>query len=92
LFPTPRTAGTFSRTQGGWPSKAEDAAATVQPIITDLCLAEGTRNTNIFKATAGHSIGKNLVNVNLTFADGHVETRPRARLQWQQSGNWTTFY
>jgi len=92
LFPTPKTAGTFSRTQDGWPSKAEDAAAAIQPIITDLCLAEGTRNTNVFKATAGHSVGKNLVNVNLTFADGHVETRPRAKLQWQQSGNWTTFY
>ena len=92
VFPTPKTAGTFSRTQDGWPSKAEDAAAAIQPIITDLCLAEGTKTTNIFKATAGHSVGKNLVNVNLTFADGHVETRPRAKLQWQQSGNWTTFY
>jgi hypothetical protein len=29
--------------------------------------------------------------VNLAFADGRVETRPRARLQWQQSGNWTAF-
>ena len=67
-------------------------SVAIQPIITDLCLAEGTKTTNIFKARGGHSIGRNLVNVNLTFADGHVETRPRAKLQWQQSGNWTTFY
>ena len=30
--------------------------------------------------------------VNLTFADGHVETRNGKQIQWQQSGNWTTFY
>ena len=92
LFPTPRTAGTYSRTQDGWPTKVEDPVAAIQPIITDLCLAEGTRTTNVAKARAGHSAGTELVNVNLAFADGHVETRSRAKLQWQQSGNWTTFY
>lgn len=92
LFPTPKTAGTYSRTQDGWPAKVEDPVAAIQPILTDLCLADGTRTTNVAKARAGHSTGTELVNVNLAFADGHVETRSRAKLQWQQSGNWTTFY
>lgn len=92
LFPTPKTSGTYSRTQDGWPQQLEDPVAAIQPVITDLCLADGTKTTNIVKAVAGHSTGNILVNVNLAFADGHVETRPRSRIQWQQSGNWTTFY
>jgi len=92
LFPTPKTAGTYSRTQDGWPQKLEDRVAAIQPVITDLCLASGTKNTNVLKAVAGHSTGNSLVNVNLAFADGHVETRSTSKLQWQQSGNWTTFY
>lgn len=92
LFPTPKTAGTVSRTQDGWPTRMEDPSAAFQPVISDLCLAEGTKTTNLLKAVAGHSIGRLVININTAFADGHVETRPRARLQWQQSGNWTTFY
>lgn len=91
-FPTPKTSGTYSRLPDGWPTRTEDPAATIQPIITDLCLAEGVRTTNVLKTVAGHSAGKKVLNVNLAFADGHVETHPRAKLQWQQSGNWTTFY
>jgi prepilin-type N-terminal cleavage/methylation domain-containing protein/prepilin-type processing-associated H-X9-DG protein len=92
LFPTPKTSGTYCRTQDGWPQRLEDTVAAKQPVITDLCLAQGTKTTNVLKAAAGHSIGTNLVNLNLAFADGHVETRPRSQVQWQQSGNWTTFY
>lgn len=92
LFPTPKTAGTYARVPDGWPSRMEDPMSAFQPVITDLCLAEGTRTTNLLKAVAGHSFGKNVHSVNLAFADGHVETRVRAKLQWQQSGNWTTFY
>ncbi|MFM7102293.1 MAG: hypothetical protein ACKO3N_14090, partial [Verrucomicrobiota bacterium] len=92
LFPTPRTGGTSSRTRDGWPTRLEDPVAAIQPILTDLCLANGTRTTNILQAVAGHTYGRYVDSVNAAFADGHVETRPRARLQWQQSGNWTTFY
>ncbi len=91
-FPLPNTPGTQSRTTNGWPTRLEDPVATLEPIITDMCLVEGSRVTNIFRAMNGHSTGKNLINVNLAFADGHVEVRPRAKMQWQQSGNWTTFY
>ena len=92
LFPMPGLSGTISRTQDGWPRRLEDPVAAFQPIISDLVTAEGVRVTNVAKANAGHSIGKNLQSVNLAFADGHVETRPRSRIQWQHSGNWTTYY
>ena len=92
MFPTPTTSGTFSRTKDGWPTRLEDQAATLQPVITDLCLAEGTKNTNSLNARAGHSISSKVQSVNLAFADGHVETRNGKQIQWQQSGNWTTFY
>jgi prepilin-type N-terminal cleavage/methylation domain-containing protein/prepilin-type processing-associated H-X9-DG protein len=92
LFPTPTTSGTFSRTKDGWPTRLEDSVSAYQPVITDLCLADGVRTTNSAKARAGHSVGGQLQNVNLAFADGHVETRPAKQVQWQQSGNWTTFY
>lgn len=92
MFPTPTTSGTFSRTKDGWPTRLEDQAATIQPVITDLCLAEGTKNTNSLNARAGHPISSKVQSVNLAFADGHVETRNGKQIQWQQSGNWTTFY
>ncbi len=92
LFPSPTTGGAYSRTKEGWPTRLEDPVASVQPILSDLCLASGTRNTNILQAVAGHTYGRYVDSVNTAFADGHVETRTRARLQWQQSGNWTTFY
>jgi prepilin-type N-terminal cleavage/methylation domain-containing protein/prepilin-type processing-associated H-X9-DG protein len=92
MFPTPKTSGTFSRTQDGWPTKLEDAVAAIQPVITDLCLAEGTKNTNVANARAGHFLNNRVQSVNMAFADGHVETRNGKLIQWQQSGNWTTFY
>ena len=92
MFPTPTTSGTFTRTKDGWPTRLEDPMAAFQPVITDLCLAEGTRNTNVANARAGHPIRDRPQSVNLAFADGHVETRNGKQLQWQQSGNWTTFY
>ncbi len=92
MFPTPTTPGTVSRTRDGWPTRLEDPVAAFQPVITDLCLASGTRTTNIAQARAGHPIKDRPQNVNLAFADGHVETRGYKKLQWQQSGNWTTFY
>jgi prepilin-type N-terminal cleavage/methylation domain-containing protein len=92
MFPTPTTSGTFTRTKDGWPTRLEDAVASLQPVISDLCLAEGTRNTNTANARAGHPIGTRVQSVNLAFGDGHIETRNGKQIQWQQSGNWTTFY
>jgi prepilin-type N-terminal cleavage/methylation domain-containing protein/prepilin-type processing-associated H-X9-DG protein len=92
LFPTPTTSGTQSRTQDGWPTRLEDAVSSFQPVITDLCLASGVKTTNIANARAGHSVGDRVQSVNLAFADGHVETKNGRQIQWQQTGNWTTFY
>ncbi len=92
MFPTPTTSGTSSRTKDGWPTMLEDPAAAFQPVISDICLAEGTKTTDISKARAGHPINNKVQSVNLAFADGHVETRNGKQIQWQQSGNWTTFY
>ena len=92
LFPTAKTAGTSVREPAGWPTKLEDPISAIQPIISDLCLAEGHQQTNVLKAVAGHTSGKYVINVNLSFADGHVETHNRATLRWQHSGNGTTFY
>jgi prepilin-type N-terminal cleavage/methylation domain-containing protein/prepilin-type processing-associated H-X9-DG protein len=92
LFPTPTTTGTSTRTKDGWPTRLEDPVSALQPVVTDLCLAEGHNNTNVVNARAGHSIGNRVQSVNLAFADGHVESRNVKQVQWQQSGNWTTFY
>ena len=92
LFPSPGLSGTVSRTKDGWPRRLEDPVAGLQPIISDLTAAEGQRITNVAKAYGGHSNGKDIRSVNKAYADGHVETIPRAQIQWQHSGNWTTYY
>jgi len=92
LFPSPGLPGTLTRTKDGWPRRLEDLVASIQPIITDLTAAEGVRVTNIAKAYGGHSRGKYIESVNAAYADGRVETIPRKRMEWQHSGNWTTYY
>ncbi len=92
LFPGPGVPSTVTRTKDGWPLRLTDRIAAFQPIITDLVAAEGANATNITQATAGHSVGKSVQSVNRAYADGHVELVTRARIQWQHSGNWTTFY
>ena len=92
LFPSPGLAGTVTRTKDGWPRRPEDPMASFQPVITDLTAAEGARVTNIAKAYGGHSRGKYIESVNAAYADGRVETIPRKRMEWQHSGNWTTYY
>jgi prepilin-type N-terminal cleavage/methylation domain-containing protein/prepilin-type processing-associated H-X9-DG protein len=91
-FPTPGYGNTRSRLPDGWPRKLEDKNAAIQPIISDYCYASGFQ-TNIAAARAGHSQGNNVRSVNVTFGDGHVETRPRALMQWQYwGGQNTAFY
>ena len=92
LFPGPALSGTVTRAKDGWPQSLEDPLAAFQPIISDLIAAKGICATNVAKAVGGHPFGGKLQSVNVAFADGHVETRPRAIVQWQHSGNWTTYY
>ena len=91
-FPSPNLAGTYCRDTNGWPSRVTDRIAGRQPIISDYCYASGN-NTNTATMLAGHSIGNKVVNVNLGFADGRVETRQRSIIQWQYiSGAPTTAF
>jgi len=92
LFPSADLSGTVTRTKDGWPQSLEDPLAAFQPIISDRVAAKGICTTNVIKAVGGHPFGKTLQSVNIGFADGHVETRRRAIVQWQHSGNWTTYY
>ncbi len=92
LFPNPGLSGTVTRTKDGWPQKLDDPVAALQPFISDLTAAEGVRVTNVAKAFGGHRFGNDMRSVNLGYADGHVELRPRSIIQWQHSGNWTTYY
>jgi prepilin-type processing-associated H-X9-DG protein len=92
LFPSPDLPGTITRTKDGWPRNLTDAVAAFQPVITDLVAAEGQRATNLAKAYGGHSYQGRINSVNRAYADGHIESVSQAKIQWQHSGNWTTFY
>jgi len=92
LFPSPNLASTVTRTKDGWPRRLQDPVAAFQPILSDMVGVEGQRVTNVAKASFGHSNGKSLQSVNKAYADGHVETVPHGRIEWQHSGNWTTYY
>ena len=69
-----------------------DKIAPFQPVITDLVAAEGQRSTNLAKANGGHTYQGRVSSVNRAYADGHVESVTQVKIQWQHSGNWTTFY
>ena len=90
-FPAPGFAGTYCRDTNGWPRRLEDRVGAIQPIISDYCFTSGFQ-TNVAKAGAGHSMGTRLRSVNAAYADGHVESRARAVIQWQYAGNDTAFY
>jgi len=88
----PRAGATRSQVTDGWPQRMEDRVAAFQPIITDYCFASGYR-TDVSYAEAGHSLNGNVSSVNLTFADGHVETHSQAEIEWQYwSGQSVAFY
>jgi prepilin-type N-terminal cleavage/methylation domain-containing protein/prepilin-type processing-associated H-X9-DG protein len=91
-FPSP--ASGVCRTADGWPVKTTDRIAGYQPIISDYCYSSGgAGDTNVAHCLAGHSWDNTLRSVNVTYGDGHVETHPRAQIQWQYSGgNGTAFY
>jgi prepilin-type processing-associated H-X9-DG protein len=84
LFPGPL--GTM-RIPDLWPSSASDKTAATLPIVTDKCSSyDKTTGTNVVTdiwEITGHQFGGRCKNINLAFADGHVETRPRGKLQWQ---------
>lgn len=101
-FPVPKTidparssepSDTFSprNEKLGWPKRTEDKIALNQPIISDCAEGSGvcTVNTPIDQARIrqGHPFNGVCANVNVGYADGHVETHPRLRMRWQMNGN-----
>ncbi len=60
------------------------------PIISDWILGvwDDDRTHFVFNGgSGGHEWGGDIRNVNPGFADGHVETRPKAQLRWQADGH-----
>jgi prepilin-type processing-associated H-X9-DG protein len=75
-------------TNGGWPLRTSDPAASKQPVITDYCLCNGN-NTNVadIDVGTGHWFNNQFTGVNAGFADGHVEMHPPALVRWHMKGN-----
>jgi prepilin-type N-terminal cleavage/methylation domain-containing protein/prepilin-type processing-associated H-X9-DG protein len=86
--PQPPTYNPTDITNGGWPLRTSDQAASKQPVITDYCLCNGN-NTNVSQVDAGtgHFFNSTFAGVNVGFADGHVEMHPPARVIWHMHGN-----
>ena len=87
--PYPSPGPGVSRMESGWPTRVDDPAVTVQPMLSDAFY--GTWNEArtevqyLGYSSMGHrvSIMSRVLNLNVTFADGRVETRSAAKLQWQ---------
>jgi prepilin-type N-terminal cleavage/methylation domain-containing protein/prepilin-type processing-associated H-X9-DG protein len=84
-------------TNGGWPLKTSDRAASKEPVVSDVCTAYGNTQTNARYALpaisvsgtdpTGHPFNGKLMSANVGFADGHVETRSSAVINWHMVGN-----
>ena len=82
-FPDPRIHP--SRSEEGWPTKTEDPAGAIQPILSDASYAVWNDTRTGFDGIAGgHPFPPWMTrNLNVLFVDGRVETRGRPALQWQ---------
>lgn len=76
----------------GWPRRTEDPRVALRPILTDICIQGADSKPDINKAVAGHPYRGKVDSVNTMWADGHVETRIRSKLQHTYSGNAHSFY
>jgi len=81
-----------------WPVKASDQGAAFQPIITDRCFGELTKDktdfSNVVEGASGHPYAGKVESLNAAFSDGHVESRRRNALVWRYitPGNTTSYY
>ena len=83
-FPDPQRMKT--RVPDAWPRRLDDPTISTMPIISDwiLGLWDDGRTHFVFNGgSGGHVWGGDIRNLNAGFADGHVETRPKAQLRWQ---------
>jgi prepilin-type N-terminal cleavage/methylation domain-containing protein/prepilin-type processing-associated H-X9-DG protein len=84
----------FPTNSVGWPVKSSDKIAARAPIISDYCTANPSKSTNVsnISPTTAHFFGNTLSSVNVGFADGHVELHNPAKIQWQYTAVFSTFY
>jgi prepilin-type N-terminal cleavage/methylation domain-containing protein/prepilin-type processing-associated H-X9-DG protein len=84
----------FPTNSVGWPVKSSDKIASRAPIISDYCTANPSQSTNVsnISPTTAHFYGNTLSSVNVGFADGHVELHNGAKIQWQYTAVFSTFY
>lgn len=86
-FPDPTRMTT--RVPDPWPRRMDDPTISAQPIISDWYLGtwDDTRATvELRNNSGGHQWAGSLKSINVGFGDGHVETRPKAKLLWQARG------
>ncbi len=79
-----------TRVREQWPASITDQSASLMPIASDWLVA-GWDNARkvVLRGTesGGHAFAGKLRSCNVAFADGRVETRPSARIQWQLVSN-----
>ena len=105
IFPDPNNGTGKARLPDGWPAKMSDKNCALNPIISDLtdCAVVTTDPSKIplsndsingaFNTGNAHFFAGKLESVNTGYADGHVVTVPKLRIQWEwQTGPWTEFY
>lgn len=96
VFPPSGTSS--SRVPEGWPTKPDDPMVSTQPIISDAYWTDWNETRTAVNIGAYGSMGHRLTvlspvqSLNVGFGDGHVETRPAARLQWQLNNLGSTTY
>jgi prepilin-type N-terminal cleavage/methylation domain-containing protein len=91
-FPVPNNGTGQSRTTDGWPRTITDPNVGIAPIISDMATVSGFNIYVDSITNGGHFYGRNLKNINATYADAHTETVIKRKMQWQWYGNWTQFY
>jgi prepilin-type N-terminal cleavage/methylation domain-containing protein len=106
-FPVPFISGS-ARDTNGWPAKSTDRTVSIQPIISDILMQSGDLRgrDNIATAVGGHpknprgtppnwgwqNTGMDPISINRGYGDGHAETVSRSRIEWQYSGNYSSYY
>ena len=88
MFPVPTGAGQSAPANASpWPLKTSDISAAEQPIISDLAEAGGQTTVSSIPKNNAHFNNGNLSSINVGFADGHVDTHGKSKINWQFTGN-----
>jgi prepilin-type N-terminal cleavage/methylation domain-containing protein len=99
-FKPPELAAVVPASSLNWPTKTSDLSLGAQPILTDKCVSVGQNTVASIQAVSkknpnganGHVYGGSVQSVNLTYGDGHVESRNRLEIRWQYRVNAGSSY